>query len=163
MNLILPDAFFRWCSSTWVGMYIAHSVWTMPILETFHIMGLAVLLGAAFTLNLTVLGVGIRVPGSTLARQLFPWALGGLLVALTTGIPMFLSAASLYGHSGPFAIKMTLLVSAIVFQVSMHNVRGLYSSTAGRIAACISLVCWFGTAYAGRAIAFSNLLGLQPY
>jgi hypothetical protein len=163
MNLILPESFFRWCSSTWIGKYIAHSVWTMPILETFHIMGLVVLLGAAFVLNLTVLGVGIRVPGSTLARQLFPWALGGLLLAITTGIPMFLSAASLYGHSGPFAIKMALLISAIALQVSIHNVRGLYGSTMGRAAACLSLICWFGIAYAGRAIAFSNLLGLQPY
>ena len=163
MSLIFPESFFHWCASTWLGTSIASSVWTMPILETFHIMGLVVLLGAAFALNLTVLGVGVRVPGSVLARQLFPWALGGLLLNISTGIPMFLSAASLYGHSGPFAIKMLLLVSAIVLQISIHNVRGMYGSTVGRAAACLSLVCWFGIAYSGRAIAFSNLLGLQPY
>jgi hypothetical protein len=163
MSLILPESFFHWCASTWIGTSIAHSVWTMPILETFHLMGLVVLLGAAFALNLTVLGVGVRVAGSVLARQLFPWALGGLLLSIGTGIPMFLSAAPLYGHSGPFAIKMLLLVSAIVLQISIHHVRGMYGSTVGRVAACLSLVCWFGIAYSGRAIAFSNLLGLQPY
>jgi hypothetical protein len=164
MYRIFPQSFFEWCAATSLGKFIAASVWTMPLLETVHIFGLVVLLGAAFTLNLTVLGVGIRVPGDRLARQLFPWALGGLLVAITTGIPMFLSAAPLYGNSGPFAIKMTLLVTAIVLQTTIHLVRGGYSgSTIARTAACMSLICWFGIAYAGRAIAFSNLLGLQPY
>src|SRR5262245_66206504 len=121
-------------------MFIASSVWTMPILETFHIMGLVLLLGGAFTLNLTVLGVGVRMPGDVLARQLFPWSLGGLLLAIVTGIPMFMSAAPLYGNSGPFAIKMTLLVSAIVLQVAIHNVRGMYRSTFGRAAACVSVI-----------------------
>ena len=163
MYRILPQSFFEWCAATVVGKFVAASVWTMPILETFHIMGLVFLLGAAFTLNLTVLGVGVRVPGERLARQLFPWALGGLLLAIVTGIPMFMSAAPLYGSSGPFALKMSLLVSAIVLQTVIHNVRGMYVSTIGRVAACATLVCWFGIAYAGRAIAFSNLLGMQPY
>ena len=163
MYHVLPQWFFEWCAATPLGRFIAASVWTMPILETFHIMGLVLLLGAAFTLNLTVLGVGVRVPSDRLARQLFPWAVGGLLVVIVTGIPMFMSAAPLYGHSGPFALKMSLLVSAIVLQLVIHNVRGMYLSGAGRIIACLTLVCWFSVAYAGRAIAFSNLLGMQPY
>jgi len=112
---------------------------------------------------LTVLGVGVRMPSDRLARQLLPWAASGLVIAVVTGIPMFMSAAPLYGNSGPFALKMTLLVSAIVLQTVIHTVRGMYSSPPGRIIACVTLVFWFGIAYAGRAIAFSNLLGMQPY
>ena len=163
MYRVLPQSFFEWCAATPVGRFIAASVWSMPILETFHIMGLVLLLGAAFTLNLTVLGLGVRMPSERLARHLFPWALGGLVVAIVTGIPMFMSAAPLYGASGPFAIKMSLLISAIVLQTVNHKVRGMYESTGGRIIACATLVCWFGIAYAGRAIAFSNLLGMEPY
>jgi len=163
MYRILPQSFFQWCAATPLGQFIAASVWTMPILETFHIMGLVFLLGAAFTLNLTVLGVGIRMPSERLAHQLFPWAASGLVIAIVTGIPMFMSAAPLYGHSGPFALKMTLLASAVVLQTVIHTVRGMYVSTIGRAAAVLSLLCWFGIAYAGRAIAFSNLLGMQPY
>ena len=29
----------------------------------------------------------------------------------------------------------------------------------GWLAACLSLVCWFGVAYAGRAISFEILFG----
>ena len=163
MYRVLPQSFFEWCAATPVGTFIAASVWTMPILETVHIMGLVFLLGAAFTLNLTVLGVGVRMPTERLAKQLSPWAIGGLAVAIVTGIPMFMSAAPLYGNSGPFAIKMSLLVSAIVLQIVMHSVNGMYDSAAGRVMACVTVVCWFAIAYAGRAIAFSNLLGMQPY
>jgi hypothetical protein len=163
MYRVLPQSFFEWCAATPVGKYVAASVWSMPILETFHIVGLVLLLGAAFSVNLTVLGVGMRMPGERLARQLFPWACGGLLIAVVTGIPMFMSAAPLYGHSGPFAVKMSLLLSAIVLQTVNHKVPGMYASTPGRIIACATLVCWFAIAYAGRAIAFSNLLGMEPY
>jgi hypothetical protein len=91
-----------------------------------------------------------------------PWALAGLLISIGTGVPMFMSAATSYGINGPFAIKMTLLVCAIALQVAIHNVPGSYTgSIGGRVAACVSLFCWFGIAYAGRAIAFTNLLGVQ--
>src|ERR1041384_109991 len=72
MYRLLPQSFFEWCAATPLGKFIAASVWTMPILETFHIMGLVLLLGAAFTLNLTVLGVGVRVPSERRAGQLPP-------------------------------------------------------------------------------------------
>ena len=70
--------------------------------------------------------------------------------------------ATSYSINGPFAIKMTLLVCAIAVQMAIHIVPGSYrGSVAGRVAACASLLCWFGIAYAGRAIAFTNLLGVQ--
>ena len=158
----LPSSFFQWCVATPIGKYVAASVWSFPILETVHIMGLTLLLGSAFALNLTVLGVGIKVSGDILARQLFPWALGGLLISVSTGVPMFMSAATSYGINGPFAIKMLLLVSAIGVQMAIHYIPGTYSgSITGRVAAGVSLLCWFGIAYAGRAIAFTNLLGVR--
>jgi hypothetical protein len=162
MYRVLPRAFFEWCVATSIGKLVAMSVWSFPILETFHIMGLTLLLGAVFALNLTVLGVGVRAPGDVLARQILPWAVGGLLISIGTGVPMFMSAATSYSINGPFAIKMTLLVCAIAVQLAIHHVPGSYDgSLVGRVAACVSLLCWFGIAYAGRAIAFTNLLGVQ--
>ena len=52
---------------------------------------------------------------------------------------------------------------AIATQTAIHRVPGMYSgSLAGKSSACVSLLCWFGVAYAGRAIAFTNLLGVAP-
>ena len=161
-NYLLPRWFLDWCVATPIGKQVASSVWSFAVLETLHIIGLTLLLGSVFALNLTVLGVGIRVPGHLLARQLFPWAVAGFLLSVSTGIAMFMSAAPLYAASGPFTIKMTLLVAALVVQTAIHVVPGAYTgSVTGKTAACVSLLCWFGIAYAGRAIAFTNLLGIQ--
>jgi hypothetical protein len=161
---VFPSSFLQWCVATPLAKYVAMSVWSFPILETFHIMGLTLLLGSVFTLNLTVLGIGVRAPGDILARQLFPWALAGFLLMIGTGVPMFMSAAPVYGANRPFSIKMTLLVTAIVVQTAIHRIPGSYAgSRIGRIAACVSLLCWFGIAYAGRAIAFTNLLSPDSF
>jgi hypothetical protein len=164
MYHVFPASFLPWCVATPLAKYVALSVWSFPILETFHIMGLTLLLGSVFSLNLTVLGVGVRMPGDVLAKQLFPWAVAGFLLMVGTGIPMFMSAAPVYGDSRPFSIKMTLLVTAIVVQTAIHRIPGSYAgSRMARIAACVSLFCWFGIAYAGRAIAFTNLLSLDSF
>ncbi len=162
MYRVFPRAFFNWCVATSLGRSVASSTWSFPILETFHIMGLTLVLGAVFVLNLTVLGVGVRAPGDILAKQMLPWGLAGLLISVGTGVPMFMSAATSYSINGPFAVKMILLIGAIAVQVAIHLVPGSYrGSRTGRLAACVSLLCWFGVAYAGRAIAFTNLLGVQ--
>jgi hypothetical protein len=141
-------------------MWVSKSTWGFAILETFHIVGLTVLLGTIFVINLTVLGVGMRQPAGRLARELAPWTIAGLLVMIGSGVPMFMSSAVGYASSVPFLIKMTLLTSAIALQVAIHSVPRMYDGTAwGKLAACLSLVCWFGVAYAGRAISFEILFG----
>ena len=156
MNHILPPSFFHWCVTTPIALWVSKSLWGFAILETFHIIGLTILLGTIFVINLTVLGVGVRRP----ARELAPWTVAALLLMIGSGIPMFMSSAVGYGGSVPFLIKMTLLFSAIVLQVAMYKVPRLYEGTAwGKLAACLSLVCWFGVAYAGRAISFEILFG----
>jgi hypothetical protein len=160
VNHLLPASFFRWCVDTRVGMWVSKSMWGFAILETFHIIGLTIVLGTIFVINLTVLGVGARQPAAQLAREVAPWTIGGLLVMIGSGVPMFMSSAVGYGGSVPFLIKMTLLVSAIALQVAIHKVPRMYDGTAwGKLAACLSLVCWFGVAYAGRAISFEILFG----
>ncbi len=141
-------------------MWVSTSMWGFAILETFHIIGLTIVLGTIFVINLTVLGVGTRQPADQLARELAPWTIAGLLVMMGSGVPMFMSSAVGYAGSVPFLIKMTLLTSAIILQVAIHRVPHMYDGTAlGRLAACLSLVCWFGVAYAGRAISFEILFG----
>ena len=141
-------------------MWVSKSLWGFAILETFHIIALTIVLGTIFVINLTVLGVGVRQPAAQLASELVPWTIGGLLVMIGSGVPMFMSSAVGYAGYVPFLIKMALLVSAIALQVAIHKVPRLYDGTAwGRLAACLSLVCWFGVAYAGRAISFEILFG----
>ena len=79
---------------------------------------------------------------------------------IVSGVPMFMSAAVTYGGSIPFVIKMTLLITGLTLQLAIHRVSGMYDGSGiGKLAACLSLACWFGGAFAGRGIAFEVLFG----
>jgi hypothetical protein len=160
MYRALPLSFFRWCAHTAVGQYIGQSLWGFAILETVHILGLTLLLGSVFVLNLTVLGLGMKTPAKKLVRDLAPVLLAGLFLSLASGIPMFMSAAVGYAMNPAMTVKLVLLAAALVIQLAIHLVPGMYDGTRlGRTAACVSILFWFGIAYAGRAIAFGNLIG----
>ena len=160
MRSLFPDWIFQSLARTQMSAYIQHSLWAFAILETFHIMGLAILLGSIFLINLTVLGVGLKKSPPALARELAPWMVFGLALTLGSGIPMFMSSAIGYSLSDAMSIKLGLLTLAIVLQFVIHLVPGLEDGNVyGKTAAVVSMLCWFGVAWAGRAIAFPNLLG----
>src|SRR5437879_6217134 len=87
MNHLLPHSFFQWCANTSIARAISGSMWGFAVLETVHILGLAVLLGCIFVVNLAVLGFGMGRPAARLARDLAPWALVGFLVMVCSGVP----------------------------------------------------------------------------
>ena len=129
----LPFSFFQWCAKTSLAHLIAQSKWGFAVLETFHIIGLTLLLGSIVVVDLRVLGFGARQPAARLARQVAPWGLAGLALMHASGIPMFMSAAVTYAPSIPLAIKMSLLVSALALQFAIHKISGMYDgSVAGQ-------------------------------
>jgi hypothetical protein len=135
-------------------------MWGFAVLETIHLIGLVLVLGSIFVINLRVLGFGVKQPVAQLTRDVAPWGLAGFVLMVGSGIPMFMSAAITYSGSEPFLVKMILLLSAIVLQIVIY---GLFRKEGNvmprKLVALLSLVCWFGVAYAGRAIAFEILFG----
>lgn len=155
----LPYSFFQWCAKTSLATLISGSKWGFAVLETFHIIGATMLLGSIVVLNLRMLGWGLRQPAWRLAREVAPWGLAGFALMLASGIPMFMSAATTYSTSIPFAIKMGLLLLSIVLQLAIYWMLTRHDTAiAGKVAACFSLLCWFAVAYAGRGIAFEVLI-----
>lgn len=49
---------FEWAGKTWIGTAVRDHVLAFPIIETFHLLALAVLLGTVLIVNLRALGVG---------------------------------------------------------------------------------------------------------
>ena len=151
--------FSQWCDATWLGEAIRSVTWAFPLIETIHILALAVLLGSIFLLNLRLLGVWIHgwTPAQ-MARVLSRYILVSLGLILVTGVMLFLSeAVKAYGNDA-FGPKIVLLVLAILFHFTVY--RKVTASEAeitpmwGKLAACLSLALWFGVGVAGRAIGF---------
>jgi hypothetical protein len=156
---LLPSWFFWQCENTWPGVWFKHAQWFFAVDETFHIMALGMLIGTLVIVDLRLLGFGMRrqsVP--ELAGYLGPWTLLGVAAMIITGVPLFMSEAVKLSNSSPFFFKMIFLCCAATLHFTLHR-KAISSSTTkgswlGKLAACLSLMCWLSVALAGRAIAF---------
>jgi hypothetical protein len=53
-------AFFEWCDQLTISNVIRDSRFLFPIIETIHILALAVLLGMVIVFSMRLLGLGLR-------------------------------------------------------------------------------------------------------
>jgi len=141
-------------------VFVRDSKYGMPLVQSFHLMGLTILLATVLLLNLRLAGLGMNDYGlSWLARQLKPWTLGAFAVVISSGLLMFFATPGKYLGSRPFRLKMALLCLALLFHFGVVR-RFTAADSAARsrrvdvIVACLSLTLWFGVGWAGRAIAF---------
>ena len=154
----------QWIENTGIGTSIRESTWLFPVIETIHIFGIVVLVGATSVLDLRLLGWTYREKSvSKMAWQSLPWAWVGFAVQLITGVLLFSSEATkMYDNLG-FQIKMVLIVVAGLNALIFHSIA--YQSVdkweydpvgpwGARIAGLLSIVLWFGIVAAGRWIAY---------
>lgn len=158
-HLPLPSSVFAWCERSLLGHAIKYSKWDFAILETFHIIGIAVLLGSILVVDLRLLGFSMRrVTAAQLAGEFAPWTWAAFAFMVATGIPMFLSEAVRMSLNTAFFVKMTLLCLALLIHLTIRR-RATRPGAAedgdfGKFAAYLSLASWLSVALAGRAIAF---------
>src|SRR4029453_3706081 len=158
--MLLP--FFQWCESTALGTAIRMSPWAFAVIESVHLLGLAVIGGAVLLVDLRMLGFGLtnqRI--AELARAVFPWLVGSLVVMLLTGVGLFLSEPLKCYDSRAFWGKMISLGLAMLFLFSIRRKVTMADETRVRpiwfkLVALVSLALWFGVGGGGRWIGFSN-------
>jgi hypothetical protein len=150
--------FFSWVDNTRLSQYIKGTTWVFPLVETIHILALAMLLGSLFLIDLRLLGIAIRrwSPAQIL-EQLHSFINWAIVVILITGVLLFIAEPRKLFDSAAFGPKMIILALAIVFQFTLYpRVRSMQTRIPiyGRLLALVSLALWFGVAVCGRAIGF---------
>ena len=136
--------------------------WAYPLVNTAHLVGVALLFGAIAPLDLRLLGLWPTLPLAPLARVLVPVAGSGLTLALLTGPVLFLADPRRYGPLGLFQFKLALMSLAVFHVFWVHQSRawttGLTGQTALAVrlrwAGLISLTLWFSVLLCGRLIAY---------
>jgi hypothetical protein len=151
----------EWLQSTSVSTWIreADSLWAFPGILTFHTLGLGVLVGAAAVVDLRLLGVGGRMPLTSM-RPLFRVMWVGFLVNAVTGTLLFAADATRRGTSGFFMMKLGFVAVGVVTIALLQ--RHVYASAAdplvpnaaARRLALVSLVVWTAAITAGRLLAY---------
>lgn len=153
--------FFQWCEKTPVGETIRTSLWLFPVIETFHLLALAVIGGAVLMVDLRLFGFGLRrQPIARVAMESEPWLIGSLAVMLPTGILLFLSESTKCYYSDAFWVKMTSLLLAIVFTFTVRRRVAMAEESRAqpllrKLVAFVSLLLWCGVGAGGRWIGFS--------
>jgi len=157
--MLLP--LFQALEASSMGETIRSSLWLFPIVEAFHLVGLAVIGGAVLVVDFRLLGLGLRNhPVSRLARDMQPWVLGSVVVMILSGVPLFVSEAIKCYYSFAFWTKMTALLLAIIFTFTVRRVvaaapDGRFGPGSQKAVAITSLVLWSTVGWGGRWIGFS--------
>jgi hypothetical protein len=127
-------------------------------LQVVHVIGFLLLLASLTLISLRLLGlVLVRQPVSQVASDTSRLLWIGVILAISTGILMFLTGPSHYYFNRAFDIKMVLLFAALVVHVTVLQRiarRDEPPATLARVGAVLSLVLWYGVSWAGRAIGF---------
>jgi hypothetical protein len=140
----------------WIENPLSTSPSAFPILECIHIAGFALSIGVTALVDFRLLGFGLENQTPAQIAQAFDWwMLGGLIVAVFSGLLLFSTDPDMYYLNLSFLIKMACLLLAIAFNYTIHRraIASRLSSAAARLVACISLALWVSVIFGGIFIA----------
>jgi hypothetical protein len=146
-----------------LAAWVRDSPLAYPALETAHIVGFTVLVGAAVMFDLRLLGLARTLPVADTARHLLGWSRLSLFVVIPSGVLLFLTQATETWANPAFRLKLCLLaaagLNALVFHLGPFKSVDTWGSgsatpVGAKIAALLSLALWAGVITCGRFIAY---------
>jgi hypothetical protein len=133
-----------------------------PILQTLHLLGVAILMASAVMISLRILGVACRrQQRHEMLGRLFPWFLGSLPVMLLSGLPFFLARPQRYLTNPVFTYKILFLLLALSTTFVIwywYRKRKFKNGIVIQLIALTSVSAWVMTAMAGRWIAYADYI-----
>jgi hypothetical protein len=143
-----------------VGSVMTDYQWMWATCETLHFIGLSLLLGVVFLVDLRVLGVvkGVSFPS---LHRLLPWAALGFGVNVITGMMFFVGIPGQYIHNASFYWKIAMVMLAGLNAVYFTVVDEPWALGAkedapltAKIAAASAMLLWVGVMYCGSMLPF---------
>jgi hypothetical protein len=131
-----------------------------PAVNTAHLLGVVLLVGAIGVVDARTLGFGRSIPLAPLSRLLTPPAVAGLALLTVSGVLLFCADAGPFTRSGLFQLKLVLIAvavaNALVFRRRFGDFEdGSQPPALARAMAALSLGLWTATAVIGRYLAYS--------
>jgi hypothetical protein len=154
-NAVTPlQALNHWAPIVWLKT----NVYAYPTLEVMHIVGIALVFGTLWIVDLRLLlriNALDKLDAQLLAKALLPWTIVGFLLAAMTGLTMFVSRIGDLISNTAFIIKMCLLFTAGTNAAILHA-RGPLNAgnVVTRIQASLSILIWMAVITCGRWIAY---------
>lgn len=155
------EEFYWWIEDLPLSVAIG-STWIYPLLESIHVLAAVMVFGAILTVDLALLGIAAQTYAiQRLVKELVPWSVVAFIVAVVTGLGMFITRVSGYITNSAFLWKMFLLLLAGINIVIFHKwILPSLSVLEGegkqpmraRLSGLLSLLAWVGVMLSGRWI-----------
>ncbi|BBK34036.1 hypothetical protein EDC65_3870 [Stella humosa] len=142
------------------GDFIRESAWIYPWSNIVHVVGVALLLGAVAVFDLRLLGVLRAARPADAAALALPVARLGFLLALPTGLVLFVAEANGVVTNPVFLVKFAAIAVGLANIAAFHlgPLRDVAAWTgippAARMVALLSLSAWLVAAVCGRWAAY---------
>ena len=157
--------FVAWLADTAGSSALRESLHVYPLIESAHVLSIALFVGSIAMVDLRLLGAAFRaVPVSELTQRILPWTVAGFVLIAATGLLLFYAIPVRTYHSVWFRFKIGFMVIAAVnvwwFHRRVERDRARWDTVArpplaARLAAALSLVSWAGVIVTGRMIAYN--------
>lgn len=161
-------AWLAWLGDTAGSIALRESIWVYPLVETAHVLGIALFVGLAALFDLRLIGlVGSSTPVSEFVERIEPWTMAGFVVMVSSGVALFYGDPVRFATNPFFQAKLVLLVLAGLNAGAFH--RTVFRRVAtwdlqtappagARAAGWISLALWAAIVVLGRWIAFHEVV-----
>jgi len=154
------SAFQRLQQSAFTDWFLGSpSIWAYPTVLTLHTVGMAILVGASFVINLRVLQVSGLIPLHRL-QPLYRFVWIGFTINLVSGLILFITEAADRVVDPVFGVKMASIAVALALGVVVKR-RAIDRMDAPQAAtvqtrslAAAALAMWTVAIVAGRLMAY---------
>ena len=162
--------FAEWLSTTFLSVFIQkHSSWVIPTIQSIHIVGIGVVLGSVFMIDLRVLGwAGMDQTLRQTATRFGPWLTAALCLLLATGVLMVIGEPVRELVTFSFWLKMFFVavgtLIAAIFQIRLRKQEQkweeiLVNRGSIKFLAVLTFLIWVCIIILGRLIAYDHVWG----
>jgi hypothetical protein len=156
---------FMWVSEFDTSIQLRESLYVMPWIFVFHVLGLTFFAGTILMMDLRLLGVGhMQTPFSQVQRRLFPWQMAGMALAAGTGLALVYGNPMNYATNIIFWVKMLAMALAALNALAFHFITeytlidwdsGATPPFGAKLAGALSIVLWANVIVSGRLIPYA--------
>ncbi len=145
-----------------LAVALRDSHWIHASVATVHLAGAALLFGSIAMLDLRLLGLGRSLSARRLSAHVLPWTLLGFVLAVPSGLALFVAHMSDLLTSTLFLAKMSLIFAAgcnaALFYAAVAGGMAAWDGDApppwgARAAGAASIALWLATIACGAFLA----------
>lgn len=143
-----------------IGAFVRETKWVWPTLQTLHFMGLSLLLGVVFLVDLRILGAMKGISFATVHR-LLPWGVLGFALNVFTGMCYWVAAPYQYTLNTVFYWKVVFMMLAginaiylTLFEEPWTLQAGDEAPLRGKLIAASVVALWIGVIFCGIMLPF---------